>query len=108
VDSYKSDRVGLVLAYWAIALHLGRPLVSQTDHDYEGSNGGGTYGSILNHITVGRHARRAPPKPSFVSSSTPAVTTLPSPCSALSRRWSLLLFLEQRLFSSCSMEDGLL
>ena len=36
VDDYKSDRVGLVLAYWGVALNLGRPLVSQTDHDYEG------------------------------------------------------------------------
>ena len=61
MDDYKSDRVGLVLAYWGVALHLGRPLVSQTDHDYEGSISGGTYGSILNHITVGRHARRAIP-----------------------------------------------
>ncbi|EIE24910.1 Clavaminate synthase-like protein [Coccomyxa subellipsoidea C-169] len=59
VDQYKGDRVGLVLAYWGVALHLGRPLVSQTDHDYEGSANGGTYGSVLNHITVGRHARPA-------------------------------------------------
>ncbi len=60
VDEYKNDRVGLVLAYWAIALHLGRPLVSQTDHEFEGFTDNGVYGSILNHITVGRHARRAP------------------------------------------------
>lgn len=65
MDDYKSDRVGLVLAYWGVALHLGRPLVSQTDHDYEGSVSGGTYGSILNHITVGRHARRAIPRAPF-------------------------------------------
>ncbi len=55
MDAYKADRLGLVLAYWALALHLGRPLVSQTDIDFAGDKS--TYGSLLNHITVGRHER---------------------------------------------------
>ena len=36
--------MGLVLAYWGMALMLGRPLVSQTDFDYV-KNGSGVYGS---------------------------------------------------------------
>lgn len=47
-----------MLAYWALLVHLGRPLVSQTD--YSQDREGDFYGSILNHITVGRHVRGAP------------------------------------------------
>ena len=56
MQEYREDRLGLVLAYWALALALGRPLVSQTDFDY--AKGEGTYGSLLNHITSGRYAKR--------------------------------------------------
>ena len=59
LDDFKEDRAGLVLAYWGVALTLGRPLVSQTDYDYK--DGTGVYGSLLNHITVGRHEKRARP-----------------------------------------------
>ena len=47
---YKGDRLGLVLAFWALALVLGRVQVSQTDYTEEGI----TFGSVLNHVTVGR------------------------------------------------------
>ena len=57
MEQYRHDKVGLVLAFWAILAHLGRPLVSQTDYDHERE--GEFYGSILNHITVGRHSRGA-------------------------------------------------
>ncbi len=57
VEQYRHDKVGLVLAFWAILAHLGRPLVSQTDYDRERE--GVFYGSILNHITVGRHSKGA-------------------------------------------------
>jgi hypothetical protein len=57
IEAYKEDRPGLVLAYWGVALMLGRPLVSQTDFDYVKHSG--VYGSLLNHITVGRHEKRA-------------------------------------------------
>lgn len=50
VDIYKGDRIGLVLAFWAIALVLGRVQVSQTDYTEDGT----TFGSVLNHVTVGR------------------------------------------------------
>ncbi len=33
VDHYKGDRFGLIVAYWGLALTLGRPLVSQTDYN---------------------------------------------------------------------------
>lgn len=56
MEEYREDRLGLVLAYWALALALGRPLVSQTDFDY--ARGEGIYGSLLNHITSGRYAKR--------------------------------------------------
>ena len=50
-----------MLAYWGVALTLGRPLVSQTDFDYV--NQTGVYGSLLNHISVGRHEIGAPANP---------------------------------------------
>ena len=39
-----------MLAFWAIALVLGRVQVSQTDYTEDGT----TFGSVLNHVTVGR------------------------------------------------------
>jgi hypothetical protein len=57
VEQFRHDKVGLVLAFWAMLAHLGRPLVSQTDYDHERE--GEFYGSILNHITVGRHSKGA-------------------------------------------------
>lgn len=51
VDKFKGDRTGLVLAFWGLGLVLGRPLVSQTDYKEDGA----TFGSLLNHVTVGRH-----------------------------------------------------
>ena len=50
VDIYRGDRIGLVLAFWAVALALGRVQVSQTDYTEDGT----TFGSVLNHVTVGR------------------------------------------------------
>jgi hypothetical protein len=32
VEHFKADRVGLVLAFWSLALHLGRPLVRTLSH----------------------------------------------------------------------------
>ncbi len=55
MEQYRDDRVGLVLAYWGIALTLGRPQVSQTDYHADGT----VFGSILNHITEGRWAKGA-------------------------------------------------
>ena len=51
VAHYKGDRLGLVLAYWGLALVMGSPLVSQTDRDSQGN----LFGGLLNHITVGRY-----------------------------------------------------
>lgn len=53
VEQYKNDRLGLVLAFWALALTVGRVQVSQTDYDVEGK----VFGSVLNHVTGGRHAQ---------------------------------------------------
>ncbi|KAK9863979.1 hypothetical protein WJX84_007599 [Apatococcus fuscideae] len=50
VDIYRGDRLGLVLAFWGVALVLGRVQVSQTDYTEDGT----TFGSVLNHVTVGR------------------------------------------------------
>ena len=50
VQQYGDDRVGLVIAFWAVGLHLGRPLISQTDYKADGS----VFGSVLNHVTDGR------------------------------------------------------
>ena len=33
VEQFKADRVGLVLAFWSLALHLGRPLVRHPTRD---------------------------------------------------------------------------
>ena len=46
VDIYRGDRIGLVLAFWAVALALGRVQVSQTDYTEDGT----TFGSVLNHV----------------------------------------------------------
>ncbi|KAK9813596.1 hypothetical protein WJX73_009365 [Symbiochloris irregularis] len=51
VQAFKGDRLGLVLAFWGVGLVLGRPLVSQNDYNNEHE----TFGSYLNHVTVGRH-----------------------------------------------------
>ena len=50
VAHWKGDRLGLVLAFWGVGLTLGRPQVSQTDYSEDGS----LWGSVLNHVTVGR------------------------------------------------------
>ena len=50
VQQYSKDRLGLVLAFWGVGLHLGRPLVSQTDYKEDGT----FFGSVLNHVTDGR------------------------------------------------------
>ena len=55
VDKYRGDRVGLVLAFWGVALALGRIQVSQTDYTERGT----TFGSVLNHVTVGRKTHGA-------------------------------------------------
>lgn len=55
MEQYKGDRLGLVLAYWGLALTVGRPQISQTDLDAEGK----VFGSLLNHIATGRHAKGA-------------------------------------------------
>eukprot|EP00891_Asterochloris_glomerata_P005068 jgi/Astpho2/5068/Aster-x0233 len=52
VEQFRGDRLGQVLAFWSFALHLGRPLVSQTDYKEDGT----VYGSVLNHVTKGRWA----------------------------------------------------
>ncbi|KAK9812337.1 hypothetical protein WJX73_003313 [Symbiochloris irregularis] len=52
VESFKNDRLGLVLAFWGLGIVLGRPLVSQTDYNEKGE----TFGSLLNHVSVGRHS----------------------------------------------------
>ena len=53
VEQYKQDRLGLVLAFWALGLHLGRPLISQTDYKADGT----VFGSVLNHVTDGRFVK---------------------------------------------------
>ncbi|KAK9813026.1 hypothetical protein WJX72_007708 [[Myrmecia] bisecta] len=53
VEQYREDRVGLVIAYWGLALALGRVQVSQTDYHADGT----VFGSILNHVTEGRWAK---------------------------------------------------
>jgi hypothetical protein len=45
-----ANRPGLVVAFWGLALVLGRVQVSQTDKKSDGT----IFGSILNHVTVGR------------------------------------------------------
>ena len=50
VEQYKDDRLRLVLAFWGLGIHLGRPLISQTDYKEDGS----LFGSVLNHVTEGR------------------------------------------------------
>ena len=52
VEHYKDNRPGLVVAFWGLALILGRVQISQTDLKSDGT----VFGSILNHVTVGRHA----------------------------------------------------
>lgn len=52
IQQYAEDRLGLVLAFWGMGLHLGRPLVSQTDYQVDGT----IFGSVLNHVTDGRWA----------------------------------------------------
>jgi hypothetical protein len=42
----------LVVAFWGLALILGRVQISQTDRQSDGT----VFGSILNHVTVGRFA----------------------------------------------------
>lgn len=53
VEQYKQDRLGLVLAFWALGLHLGRPLISQTDCKADGT----VFGAVLNHVTDGRFVK---------------------------------------------------
>lgn len=50
MEQYKEDRLGLVLAFWGVGVHLGRPLISQTDYKEDGT----LFGSVLNHVTEGR------------------------------------------------------
>ena len=50
MEQYKEDRLGLVLAFWGVGIHLGRPLVSQTDYKEDGT----LFGSVLNHVSEGR------------------------------------------------------
>lgn len=50
MEQYREDRLGLVLAFWGVGIHLGRPLVSQTDYKEDGS----LFGSVLNHVSEGR------------------------------------------------------
>ena len=50
VEQYREDRLGLVLAFWGVGIHLGRPLISQTDYKEDGS----VFGSVLNHVSEGR------------------------------------------------------
>ena len=45
-----------MLAWYGLGLVLGRPLVSQNDHAADGS----MFGSLLNHITVGRFTAGEP------------------------------------------------
>lgn len=52
VQHYATNRPGLVVAFWGLALVLGRVLISQTDKKSDGT----VFGSIFNHITIGRHA----------------------------------------------------
>lgn len=53
VERYATNRPGLVVAYWGIGLVLGRIQISQTDRKSDGT----VFGSILNHVTVGRFAK---------------------------------------------------
>lgn len=55
VEHYADNRPGLVVAFWGLALVLGRVLISQTDKKSDGT----VFGSILNHVTVGRFANGA-------------------------------------------------
>ena len=41
MDTYKDDRLGLVLAFWGLGIVLGRPQVSQTDY----TDAGETFGA---------------------------------------------------------------
>ena len=50
MQQYHEDRLGLVLAFWGLGMHLGRPLISQTDYLEDGT----IFGSVLNHVTDGR------------------------------------------------------
>lgn len=52
MQHYASNRPGLVVAFWGLALVLGRVQISQTDKKSDGT----VFGSIFNHVTVGRHA----------------------------------------------------
>jgi hypothetical protein len=52
VEHYKDNRPALVVAFWGLALILGRVQISQTDKKSDGT----VFGSILNHVTVGRFA----------------------------------------------------
>ncbi len=58
VEQYQQDRLGLVLAFWALGLHLGRPLISQTDYKADGT----VFGSVLNHVTDGRFVKGQEPQ----------------------------------------------
>ncbi|KAK9809629.1 hypothetical protein WJX73_008948 [Symbiochloris irregularis] len=52
VDRFKTDRLGLIIAFYGLGLVFGRPQVSQTDYTEDGQ----TFGSVLNHISEGRHS----------------------------------------------------
>ncbi|WIA42630.1 hypothetical protein OEZ86_008603 [Tetradesmus obliquus] len=52
VQHFASNRPGLVVAFWGWALLLGRVQISQTDWNSKGE----VFGSIFNHVTVGRFA----------------------------------------------------
>lgn len=52
VHQYEHNRPGLIIAYWGLAVLLGKVQVSQTDLASDGS----VFGSVLNHITPGRWA----------------------------------------------------
>jgi hypothetical protein len=52
VHHFASNRAGLVVAFWGWALLLGRVQISQTDWNSKGE----VFGSIFNHVTVGRFA----------------------------------------------------
>jgi hypothetical protein len=52
VQHYATNRPGQVVAFWGLALVLGRVQINQTDKKSDGT----VFGSILNHVTVGRFA----------------------------------------------------
>lgn len=58
-EHYKNNRVGLVVAFYGLGLVTGRIQISQTDRRADGS----IYGSLFNHITVGRWANGEPTRP---------------------------------------------